>query len=421
MQKKLLYLTSRVFWPTKSGHEVHIYNYCRALSEKYGYCVDVYIFEDQKTVDEALKDKPAFLHNIICGERISKLDIVENGLSKTVFNKNHWSLQSSLYFNKANCQKLHSLNAKEHYDVLFVDMVRLAPYISAFSDSSLLTVLDMGDMLSKRYKRQISSVNEKSNVGGAYTDSMSKTMQSILRPKWIQTAILKTENKLMEGSEIYWAEKYDSVILVSTVETEELNQKLSKPKTVTVRVGVDSDYFGEEHGTEKGEGLVSFVGDMRTAANSDTVGYVINSILPLCKNVKQMTFVGKCPDGLREAYQGNDKVRFAGMVPDLRDEVKKTNVFLAPMAYGTGVKIKIVEAMAMGMPVVTNPIGAEGIPGENGVHWYVGNSDTEIAEYIDQLLADPAACAEMGKNAQRLVDETFSWNAATKAFAKAGL
>ena len=102
-------------------------------------------------------------------------------------------------------------------------------------------------------------------------------------------------------------------------------------------------------------------------------------------------------------------------------EVKKTNVFLAPMAYGTGVKIKIVEAMAMGMPVVTNPIGAEGIPGENGVHWYVGNSDTEIAEYIDQLLADPADCAEMGENAQRLVDETFSWNAATKAFAKAGL
>lgn len=421
MQKKLLYLTSRVFWPTKSGHEVHIYNYCRALKEKYGYCVDVYIFDDQKTVNDALKYKPSFLNSIICGEKISKFDIVGNGLSKIFFNENHWTIQSSLYFNKANCQKLQNLEAKNHYDVLFVDMIRLAPYINAFSNSSLLTVLDMGDMLSKRYRRQISIVNENSNVGGVYTDSMSKIVKSILRQKWLQKAILKIENKLMSKSEIYWAERYDSTILVSTVETDELNMKLSKPKAVTVRVGVDSDFFGEENVSEKGNGLVSFVGDMRTAANSDTVRYLINNILPLCKKINKMTFIGKCPDGLREEYKGKDNIQFVGMVPDLRAEVKKTNVFLAPMSYGTGVKIKIVEAMAMGMPVVTNPIGAEGIPGENGVHWYVGNSDSAIAEYVDKLLVDPVACADMGKNAQRLIDKTFSWNAATKSFALAGL
>lgn len=421
MQKKILYLTSRVFWPTKSGHEVHIYNYCRALNEKYGYCVDVYIFEDQKNVEAALKDKPAFLRNIICGEKVTKLNILGNGIGKTVLGKEHWPLQASLYFNKANCEKMQRMNEQEHYDVLFVDMIRLAPYIRAFPKDTMLTVLDMGDLLSKRYKRQISSVSENSNIGGAYTDNMSKGMQSIFKPKWIQTAILKTENKLMEKAEIFWAEKYDSVILVSTVETEELNRKLSKPKAVTVRVGVDSDFFGEERQIEKGTGLISFVGDMRTAANSDTVGYVISNILPLCKNVKQASFIGKCPDSLREAYQQNSLVRFTGMVPDLRDEVKRTNVFLAPMAYGTGVKIKIVEAMAMGMPVVTNPVGAEGIPGENGVHWFVGNNDAEIAGYVDRLLSDPQACSEMGKNAQCLVDGSFSWNAATKAFAKAGL
>ncbi len=419
--KKLLYITSRVFWPTKSGHEVHIFNYCRALHEKYGYSVDVYILANEKTVEEAVKNKPDFLNEVICGEKISKVSILKNLLGKTIFSKEHWSLQSSLYFNKLNCKKLDGLNEKEEYDVLFVDMVRLAPYLKAFNKSPKLNVLDMGDMLSKRYERQISNVSKKSNVGGAYTNGMSKTMQSILKPKWIQTSILKIESRLMTSSELFWAEKYDSVILVSTVETEELNNKLSKPKAVTVRVGVDSEFFSENRDVQKEEGLVAFLGDMRTAANSDTVGHIVNDILPLCQNVKKVLFIGKCPEELKETYKENKRIHFTGMVPDIRDEVKKANVFLAPMAYGTGVKIKIVEAMAMGMPVVTNAIGAEGIPGENGVHWYVGNSDKEIAEYVDLLIDNPEISAHMSVQAQKLVDDNFSWNAATKAFAKAGL
>lgn len=419
--KKLLYLTSRVFWPTKSGHEVHIYNYCKALHEKFGYMVDVYILDDKKIVEDSLSNKPEFLRSVICGEKISKGSVLRNLLGRTFCGKERWSLQTSLYFNKENCKSLNTLNEIEHYDVLFVDMVRLAPYLYAFSNTPKLSVLDMGDMLSKRYKKQIDNVSEKSNVGGAYSNNMSKTMQFILRSKWIQTIILKIENKLMASSELFWAEKYDSVILVSTVETDELNSKLSKHKAVTVRVGVDNNYFGEERNIQKEDGLVTFVGDMRTAANSDTVGNIVNDILPLCRNIKRVHFVGKCPDSLRNTYLDNEKVIFTGMVPDIRDEVKRARVFLAPMAYGTGVKIKIVEAMAMGMPVVTNTVGAEGIPGENGYHWYVGNTNKEIANYVDELIVNEEKCEQIGTRAQRLVDEYYSWDTATKAFAEAGL
>lgn len=421
MQKKLLYLTSRVFWPAQSGHEVHIFNYIKALSEKYGYCVDVYILEKKATIDAALKNKPAFIRNIICGEKIAKHHIVENILCETILNREHWPIQAALYFDKANVKKLEELNHREHYDVLFVDMIRLAPYIRAFSHQKPFAVLDMGDLLSKRYRRQIANVHESSSVGGAYTSNMPKVVQSMLRPKWIQVAILKVENQLMEKAETLWAERYDSVILVSTVETEELNRKLTAAKAVTVHVGIDTQYFSEDMGMEKGSGLISFVGDMRTAANRDTVNDIALHILPLCKKVKQAVLVGKCPADLMNAYRQNERIHFTGMVPDVRKEIKRTNVFLAPMAYGTGVKIKIVEAMAMGMPVVTNPIGAEGIPGTNGVHWYVGNNEKEIAEYVDKLLSDPNHCGEMGQNAQQLADEIFSWDAATNAFAQAGL
>ena len=208
-----------------------------------------------------------------------------------------------------------------------MDMVRLAPYIRAFSGTTLLSVLDMGDMLSKRYMRQISKINANSNMGGAYTSRLSYAMKLLLKVKWIQTVILKAESKLMERSEIFWAEEYDSVILVSTVETQEINKKLSKRKAVTVRVGVDTDYFRKEYESGKENGLISFVGDMRTAANSDTVEYMISSILPLCKKVKKICFIGKCPDSLKNTYKHNSRVYFTGTVPDIRLEVKKARVF----------------------------------------------------------------------------------------------
>lgn len=421
MQKKLLYITSRVFWPTKGGHEMHILNYCRALYEKYSYIVDVYIFEEDKAVYKAANDKPGFIRNVICGNRITKQDIVRNILRQTILGGEHWPIQSSLYFNKSNCKLLDGINAREHYDVLFVDMIRLAPYINAFSDVPQLTVLDMGDLLSKRYLRQIDSIGVNSNVGGAYTGKMPGPLQALLRLKWLQAAVLRAENRLMANAEVLWANRYDSVVLVSNVETDELNKKIREQKAVTVRVGIDTDHYKSGQVKDKSTGLVSFVGDMYTAANIDTVSYIISNILPLCNKIKRITFIGRYNDSLRDMYKDNKRVTFTGMVPDLRDEVKKTNVFLAPMAYGTGVKIKIIEAMAMGMPVVTNPIGAEGIPGENGVHWLVGSSDREIAGYVDELLSDPKRCEEIGHNAQKLIDETFSWDAATKAFAKAGL
>lgn len=421
MQKKLLYITSRVFWPTKSGHEVHIYNYCKALKERYGYCIDIYILEDYKTVESSKSIKPEFIRNIFCGKKISILNIIVNLLGKTFLNKNHWPLQSSLYYSKANCKVIKKINNSEHYDVLFIDMIRLAPYIKPFEQLSALKVLDMGDLLSKRYKRQINSVNNNSNVGGAYTSEMSGVMQTLLKARPIQSMILRLEYRLMAKAEIYWAEKYDSIILVSTLETEELNNKLSHKKAVTVHVGVNNEYFVENINVNKENGYIAFVGDMRTSANSDTVKYIVENIMPLCQKIKQVKFIGKCPKNILQAYKSNEKIVFVGMVSDIRSEVKKTNVFLAPMAYGTGVKIKIIEAMAMGMPVVTNAIGAEGIPGVNGVHWYVGKTDQEIAKYVDELISNHDKCTEIGCNAQQLVKEHFSWEAATRAFEEAGL
>lgn len=179
---------------------------------------------------------------------------------------------------------------------------------------------------------------------------------------------------------------------MSPIETDEFNKKYNTNKAVTVSLGVDYPYFSEELSVKKDNGRVTFVGNMATPANADSVRYIIDQVLPKSKNIKSLFFVGNCPESLREEYRENNKVHFTGKVDDLRIHVEQGMVFLAPIAYGTGIKTKILEAMAMGMPVVTNSIGSEGIPGVNGQHWYVSDDPKKIAQYADELLISSQKC-----------------------------
>ena len=127
---------------------------------------------------------------------------------------------------------------------------------------------------------------------------------------------------------------------------------------MTVSLGVAYPFFSEKLPVKKDDGKVTFVGNMATPANADSVRYIIDQVLPNSRMIKNIVFVGKCPESLREEYEKNEKVFFTGKVDDLRMYVEGGMVFLAPIAYGTGIKTKILEAMAMGMPVFTNSIGS---------------------------------------------------------------
>lgn len=96
-------------------------------------------------------------------------------------------------------------------------------------------------------------------------------------------------------------------------------------------------------------------------------------------------------------------------------------VFLTPIAYGTGIKTKILEAMAMKMPVVTNSIGAEGIHARNNEHWYVSDNYDELARKIDELLLNEDLRKKMGENSQKFVKDFFQWDIVFEQFKKLNL
>ena len=267
----------------------------------------------------------------------------------------------------------------------------------------------------------MNSLSEKTNIAGNYQKNLPSIIQKILESTLIKKIILQIEIPRMRKAEKYYSDLYDKVVFVSEIETEEFNKKYGTDKAVTISLGVDYKYYSEKLTVNKISGRAVFVGNFATPTNADSIRMIAKDILPLCNNLKSFICIGKCPKEIIDEFKEVEQIGFTGMVDDLRPYVEEGAVFLAPLAYGTGIKTKILEAMAMGMPVITNSIGAEGIWAENGKHWIVSDEPKEIARYVDELMNSHEKCDEFGQNATKFIEENFQWGIIFEQFKKLGL
>lgn len=419
--KKILLVATRQFWPPFDGHEVELYNYCRGLHEKYGYDIDVFAFAEEISDGSENAAHPAFLSRVYYASKVKAATKLGNVIGKSLLSSKRWPLQASLYYSKHNVMRISALMEDNRYEAVIVDMVRLATYYDAIRHYPCKKILHIEDMLHKRYKRQLEVLTPQSNIAGAYHEKLPGPIQSMLNSVWIKKMVLKLEIPRMEKAEQFYSEQYDRVTFVSALETTEFNEKYHTNKAITLSMGVDYSYYSQMITVNKVPGMVTFVGDFRTAANADSVRMIAHDVLPHCRLVKKMVCVGICPRELADEFKENKIIHFTGKVVDLRKHVKEGMVFLAPIAFGTGIKTKIVEAMAMGMPVVTNSIGAEGLDVHNGQELIIADTPKEIANAVTYLLNDPVLREEIGRNGQRYVREHHDWNTIFETFGKMGL
>ncbi|RMD65036.1 glycosyltransferase, partial [Candidatus Parcubacteria bacterium] len=156
-----------------------------------------------------------------------------------------------------------------------------------------------------------------------------------------------------------------------------------------------------------------WVGSMASPYNADAVDYFLRDILPRIRrgNPKvQVTFVGGEPTRLlREQAVKNKNIKIAGYVDDVRPYMREAAVFIAPMRSGSGTNIKILNALSMGMPVVTTPIGAEGLEVKDGKNIMVAQTAEEFAKRTLLLLDEPILARRLGMAGRRVVTERYDW------------
>lgn len=230
------------------------------------------------------------------------------------------------------------------------------------------------------------------------------------------------EARLLASEEARLAARADRTLLVSEAEAALFIRRLPPRCDAKVAVlgnGVDAIRF-DPAGSLPYPALATpgphivFTGQLDYPPNVDAALRTVERLMPRIRATypdAQFHLVGRAPAPELTALDGKSGARVWGEVSDVRPFLAGADVVLAPLTIARGVQNKVLEAMAMACPVVLTPAAAAGIPGEDGVHFAIGETDEALAERVRALLARRGAARALGQAARHLVTEHMSWPA----------
>ena len=412
-KKTVLFITTRLPFSTTSGRKTSLYHYCRIINE-LGYKVIVASFDDGYDI----KQKPKFIDELIVLPNIGKITKILN-IIKYSFLLHKFPMQVSLYYDKKINLIIKQLVAKYDPQTVIADMVRTTEYLNGIENSALIADLD--DRLSLRYERQLNCDINEVNPYGLFLNSLPKFLQKIIILNFIKKSVMKYEIKLLKKYELEIGDNTDYTVFVADEEANNFNKELGKNKAIAIPLGVDIDYFKniEKNNTNK-ENIVGFLGVLNASHNENAVKRFIKNIFPLIINkIADAKFI-VIGDGANDELMSlsSESIIFTGQVDDIRNYLRKCKVFVSPLSFGSGIKTKNLEAMALGIPVVTTTIGAENINAINKKDWFVSDNDEEIANIICELLNNSNKAFQVGQNGYNYILNNFTWNEAKINFKK---
>jgi len=210
--------------------------------------------------------------------------------------------------------------------------------------------------------------------------------------------------------ESWMFEPYDRAVVLTDRDARTLRALNPSVPVVVIPNGVDVDYFSPT-GYEPNEPALLFVGNYNYAPNLDAALRLVRDIFPRVQRhvpTARLYLVGGNPPSELRAY-ASDAVIVTGRVPDLRPYFEMALIFVSPLRLGAGIKNKILEAMAMQVPVVATPLSCDGIPVSHGQHVLLGESDSELVKGIFRLLGNPQLRKRLRQRGRQLIERHFMW------------
>lgn len=233
------------------------------------------------------------------------------------------------------------------------------------------------------------------------------------------------EARLLGAEEARLARRADISLLISLEEAALFRARLSPEDLAASDVralknGIDSRFFDpaavkpEPRLLECDGPRLIYTGQMDYAPNVEAALRVAVRLLPLIRQtMPKATFhvVGRNPAEELLARHGVDGCHVWGGVDDIRTWLAAADLALVPLEIARGVQNKVLEAMAMALPVVLTPAAACGIGGSDGQHFAVAESDSELADRATALLSHPRQGWALGLEARRFLIDELSWQA----------
>lgn len=241
---------------------------------------------------------------------------------------------------------------------------------------------------------------------------------SALEPRGWRRALLEIEWRKLRAREADACRDADLTIAVSDDDRRRLAAMAPAARICAVPTGVDTRYFSP-NGYHEHANRIVFSGSMDWHPNEDAVLYFADTILPRIRAEipdASLTIVGRNPGARLRELAAKPGIVVTGTVDDVRPMIAEAAVYVVPLRAGSGTRLKIFEALAMGKAVVSTTVGAEGLALEPGRHFVPADDPSAFAGAVVGLLRDEERRQALGRAGRSLVEAYYSWATVAREF-----
>ena len=386
---EIVYVANVFPYPPTNGHCIRNYNLLKRIGENHNLHLRLLVHETP--TEEQLMGLAPFVKSLryylqpevgAFAQPVRGLRYLMRGIPPDLrFSMNHVLMQDLRHFFDEN-----------DVDILQIEDPTMALYINAIPKGSRIkTVLTFHDINFKKFER------------------IAK-----LEPSFKRKLRLRFHSRMMRKWEPKFAARFNRCVTMSDVDRALLTDIDPELRVHTIPNGVDTELF--QLFPEKTNTLMYhllFVGNMDYRPNIEAVKWFVEQVMPwLDQSLPNYMFwiVGVNPRDEVLALK-SPKVQVTGRVPDVRPYYENAHIVLVPLFAGGGTRLKILEALSLGRPVVSTTIGAEGLELTPGQHLLIADDVQEFRSGIEALIQDDMFRQNIIAQGRECVVNTYDWGA----------
>ena len=388
---KILWLSHFIPYPPKGGALQRSHNLLKQTAKRHEVHIVSLNQKNNLSTPETIEEATDFLKKIC--ERVEIYPI------KSDKSKIHWSIMTTLSFfssfpydinwlyNKEMFLFLNNLSKQEKYDLIHVDTAGMFQYVPPFLFIPI--VLNHHNIESHMMIRRFENEN------------------NILKRFYFKKEAIK-----LKKFERHICPKCDVNIVVSDLDGFRLKEIVGNVRITVVTNGVDLEYFRPQKIGGINDGGLIFAGPMDWYPNRAAVLFFLSEIWPkLMKDNphRPITIVGKNPPKELLNAACHSRISAPGFVEDVRPYIDCAKIYICPIKNGGGTRLKILDALAMGKPLVATGLAVEGLDLVDGDHYLRAENASEFVEQIKRIENDGDLYNRLALSGRRFVENRYSW------------
>ncbi|MCB9223079.1 MAG: glycosyltransferase family 4 protein [Crocinitomicaceae bacterium] len=380
---KVLQLCHKPPIPTIDGGCIAINNISQGLLQK-GIELKIFTASTEKhpfLPDEIPTDfkKKTKIEGLFLDTRVNIIDAFSALVTSDSYN-------ISRFFSPDFNKRLIDILEQDRYDVVHLESLFMTPYVSTIrAHSKAKVILRSHNLEHLIWERLANSTGNKA-----------------------KKVYLKHLAAKLKKYELNTINEVDGIAAISQEDTDRFKSLDCSTSLITVPFGIDLEKYNVLPNKNVKKNRLFHIGAMNWEPNKEAINWFIDSVFPKISKLDiEIHLAGRAmPKSMFDI--ANDQLKVHGEVENAQDFMNANDIMIVPLLSGSGMRIKIIEAMALGKAVISTSVGAEGIAYTNNENIIIADSAKDFAKAIEELINNPDKVTLLGNNARKLIESSYS-------------